>query len=170
MTDATLDALLAMRAQAQDVVDVDQPRVMLVVFDLAGRRFALRGSVVREILADAEICPLPSCPAALAGVTRVRGDIESVLRLDVLLQLDGPAESGHETCLLIAQGSRLRSAVQVAGVRDVLDVAEGQILPPPGSAPETLRPFLQGVITLDDVPVSVLDLDRLFDAFAGALP
>ncbi len=169
MSDTTLDQVLAARRAARaEVVDVDEPTVKLVVFELAGQRFAFPGDRVREILSDAEVFFVPGSPPSLEGVINVRGDIESVILLEGLLQL--PERSGvRESSILLGRGSTMTSGIRVDRVVDVTDVSQGAFQPPPDTLPEPMRSLVRSVLQLQDRPVAVLDLDRIFDAFTRGL-
>lgn len=160
----TLEQLLAYHHERREIVAVDEPTVKLVLFELNDRAFAVLGECIREIVADADIYLLPGAPPALAGVINVRGEIESVLLPRVLLGLPA-ADSPAAGMILIGQGSDLRSGVQVDQVTDVRDVPRSLLQDPPESLPEEWRPFVLKLALIDDRPVTVLDLDRLFAAY-----
>lgn len=101
MNDNALDQILTQRREAKrEIVNVDEPVVKLVIFALSGERFALPGERVREILAGAQVFFVPGCPASLEGVINVRGDIESVVRLNELLRLPASSEDTASSILL----------------------------------------------------------------------
>ena len=168
MSDITLEQLLAQRRQAADEADRSELKTeKLVIFDLAGQRFAFPGEVIREILADSEVYFVAGCPPTLEGVINVRGDIESVLRLGVLLRLP-PGEAVGRT-ILIGEAGGMRSGIRVDRVVDVSDIPEASIQPPPAALPDTLRPYVRGVLNFLGQPVAVLDLESLFGDYARGL-
>lgn len=57
----------------------------LVVFEVAGHRYALPVTRVHEIAPRAALTPLPGAPAALAGVLRLRGGLLPIVDLRVRL-------------------------------------------------------------------------------------
>lgn len=172
MSENTLDQVLTLRREAnQDIVNVDEPVVKLVFFELSGQRFAFYGNRIREILAQIDVFFVPGCPASLEGVINVRGDIESVIRPHDMLQLPDHTtpESGRASSILLGQGSGIRSGIRVDRVIDVLDVQQSDILPPPASLPDHMRALVIGVLYLDDQAVALLDLDRMFADYARGL-
>jgi purine-binding chemotaxis protein CheW len=159
----TLDAALAERAAAtaDREVDLEPPRVKLVIFTVGADRYAFHGRHVREILSQQPVFFVPGCPPVLEGVVNVRGDIESVLRLDVALgQAATPGD--RDGVILLAEGGGLRSGVRVGRVLDVLDVAEELIQPPLATWPERLRTLVVGEFSHQGEGVVLLDLERLF--------
>jgi len=168
MTTPTLDQVLTQRRSAQkEIVDVDEPAVKLVIFVLGTQWFAFPGRQIREILAAAEVFFVPGCPASLDGVINVRGDIESVVRLDDLLGLSR-ATAGSSS-ILLGRGGGMSSGIRVDRVIDVVDVPQSQIQPPPANLSETLRTLVSGVLQFQQQPVAVLDLDKIFADYARGL-
>ena len=169
MSETTLDQVLTVRrAASAEVVDVDEPTVKLVVFELGGQRFAFPGERVREILSEAEVFFVPGSPPSLEGVVNVRGDIESVILLDGLLQL--PERTGtRASSILVGRGSAMTSGIRVDRVLDVTDVPQGALQPPPATLSEPMRSLVQHVLRHEGQPVAVLDLDAIFDAFTRGL-
>jgi len=139
-----------------------------VVVRLGQDWFAFYGERIREVLPSLPVHFLPGCPPSLEGVINVRGDIESVLRLQDLLALP-VTEDGAESRILLAQAAGMRSGIRVEHVEDVLDVAQSSILPPPHTMPEHLRRFTLGIMTLGEHLVHVLDLEQLFAAYCSGL-
>lgn len=169
MEERTLDQVLSQRRQAvAEVVNVDEPMVMLAIFELAGQAFAFYGSGIREIQADATVLFVPGCPPSLEGVINVRGDIESVIRLADVLQLS-PGESGRVSTILLGQAKEMRSGIRVEKVLDVVAVAQSLIQPAPSTLSEPLRSLVLGIVDFQGRPVAVLDLEKLFSDYARAL-
>ena len=168
MSEITLDQLLEQRRQAAaDIDEAELKTEKLVIFDLAGQRFAFSGDSIREILADSEVYFVAGCPPTLEGVINVRGDIESVLRLGELLRLP-PGDAAGRT-ILIGEAGGMRSGIRVDRVVDVSDVAQTSIQPPPAALPDALRPYVRGVLNFLGQPVAVLDLETLFGDYARGL-
>lgn len=169
MKPTTLDQLLTQRRAAQqDIVNVDEPQVQLVVFVLGKAWFAFHGERIREILSFTEVFFVPGGPPSLEGVINVRGDIESVIRLHELL---GLADSGVDqaSSILMGRGFGMHSGIRVDRIIDVVDVGQRSIQTPPGTLAEPLRDYVLGVLRLREQPVTVLDLDALFAAYARGL-
>lgn len=167
--EASLDQVLSQRLEAsKDVVNVDEPLQKLVIFQLCGRHFAFHGERIREILADAEVFFVPGCPGSLDGVINVRGDIESVIRLDRLLNL-GEMAMQPSTILLGRSTNGVSSGIRVERVVEVADLPQSLIQPPPSALPEALRPFVTGALEFAGLAVTVLDLDALFVDYVRGL-
>lgn len=160
-----LDKILVMRLDASAaIVDVDEPTVKLVIFELGGELFAFPGEAVREILPQVDVFFVPGCPASLEGVINVRGDIESVISLAELLG-KAVAQGALSSSILRGQGGGMHSGIRVDRVVDVLDVVQSAIQPPPATLPEHMRHIVSGLMRHQDVPVTILDLNRIFEDY-----
>jgi purine-binding chemotaxis protein CheW len=169
MSELTLDQVLTQRREAnREIVNVDEPTVKLVIFALGNDWFAFHGERIREILAEADVYFVPGCPASLEGVINVRGDIESVIRLNDLLNLS-ESSGNRGSSILLGRGGGMSSGIRVDRVIDVVDLPQSTIQPPPATLAEHLRALVLGVLRFQEHPVAVLDLDKLFADYARGL-
>ena len=169
MTDTSLDQILAKRQTSnKEIVNVDEPMSKLVIFALGDDWFAFHGDRIREILTKASIFFVPGCPGSLEGVINVRGDIESVIRLNELLQVPLP-EVTTSSAILLGTGVAMNSGIRVDRVVDVIDTPQSFIQPPPSNLPEQMRPFVSGLLRFKEQPVTVLDLEQIFMQYVKGL-
>lgn len=168
-SDLSLDQILeARRGEARQVVNVDEPQIKLVIFTLAEEWFAFLGEKVREVLSDSPVFYLPGCPDSLEGVINVRGDIETVVDLRLVLGFP-PGDGRAESRILLCRGADMRSGVRVDSVREVTDVAQSRLQAPPHTIPEHRKLIVLGVVEFGGHMVSVLDLERLFSDYRSGL-
>jgi len=165
----TLDQLLADGSSGSgEVVNVDEPMVKVAIFALNGEWYALYGGNVREVLPPSAVFFIPGCPPSLEGVINLRGDIESVLRIKQLLGLpDG--EAGRHSSILIGRGGGMTSGIRVDEVVDVVDLPESAIQASSSPLPEPLNRYVVGALRYHDRPVTLLDLELIFDEYRRGL-
>ncbi len=169
MGENNLDLILAKRQTARkEIVNVDEPTIKLVIFALGSDWFAFHGERIREILSKSTIFFVPGCPSSLEGVINVRGDIETVIRLNELLQIPLP-ENNTNSAILLGTSAAMNSGIRVDHVVDVVDIPQGFIQPPPVNLPDQLRPFVSGLLRFKEQPVSVLDLEQIFSHYVKGL-
>jgi len=164
-----LERILSLRRDASaEIVNVDEPTLKLVIFELGGEWFAFPGEAIREILPQVDIFFVPGCPSSLEGVINVRGNIESVIRLAELLG-KAAAQNTLGSSILRGQGGGMHSGIRVDRVVDVLDVVQSAIQPPPATLPEHLRHIVSGLMLHQDQPVAILDMNRIFADYQRGL-
>ncbi len=135
-------------------------------FTLEGRVCGLDVTRVQEVLRPLPVTRLPHAPGHVRGLINLRGRIVPAVDLRGVLGLPaGPAPGGH---LIVTDGETPVSLL----VDAIGDVRRGDGLAP-APVPHVLEgpagDVVDGVVTLDDQLLLVLDLDRLLDrAFGGA--
>lgn len=171
MTETTddLDKILSVRRQAESkVIEVDEPTRKFVIFTLGEECFAIAGEHIREILPMGRVFFVPGCPPTLEGVINVRGDIVSVISLFTLLG-KSPPTSGSEESILLGHAAGMQSGLRVGRVLDVLDLRENQIQEPHATLSQAMARIVTGISMYAQRPISILDLNRLFEDYQRAL-
>jgi purine-binding chemotaxis protein CheW len=156
---------------ASTEAELDQDRAeSYVVFQLAGESYALEVDRVREVLDVSVLTRVPGASEALCGLYNLRGHVVPVWNLRVPFRLsdDGPRE--RAPCVLMvdpASGQTTRLAgLLVDRVSDVLEFLPEDVQPSPTLGLGAGSAFVRGLIRHQDRFLLVLDLDRVFAAFA----
>ena len=102
--------------------------VSVLVFRVDGRSWGLPLEVIREIVRDAAITPVPGAPAAVRGVVSLRGEIGSVTDPVVRLGLGRPAKA--HPLLVVIKADDVATALAVDGVEGVVEVQEDALEAP----------------------------------------
>jgi len=148
-----------------------------LTFLLGAEVYAMDLRAAREIIQHDPMTSVPLMPEYVRGVINLRGAALPVVDLQVRFGRP-PAVVGDRTCIVVFDadrgGTRGALGLLVDAVREVIDIAAGQIEPPPQFGTAVRREFLKGigkvanrfVIILD--PDTVLDLDDLAQVLAPA--
>lgn len=138
------------------------PSLRCVSFQLGGQQYALEVAHLIEVLAQAEVMPIPDAPTAVLGVINLRGNIIPVLNPCLALgHVPAPAEGGQ---YIVAEHGQQPVALQVGRVQEVVSIAESSLRPPPiGSGP------VKGLTAHRQDLLTVLDLGALIRAIAGRI-
>lgn len=164
------EALTAHQANDHSIVDVEEPTQQIVVFRLAGQRFALPGSAVKEILnGDQPVYFVPGLPVSTEGVIQLRGNIESIINLQPLLELP-TTDTKHNSMILLVAAANMRSGVRIDYLDDVCDVPISSLKPAPETLANALRPYVSALWQPDQhTAAALLDVDALFNAYQQGL-
>ncbi|MFC7368616.1 MULTISPECIES: chemotaxis protein CheW [Vreelandella] len=139
----SLDEALAHQSDDLSIIDVDEPCQQLVLFRIANQRFALPGSAVNEILSgDQPVYFVPGLPASTEGVIHLRGNIESVITLQALLDLPPTEQTGM---LLLVTAAGIRSAIRIDYLDDVCDTPVSALKPAPDTLSSQLKPYVSAL-------------------------
>lgn len=157
-SDVTLSRVQRLR---ESLVDVEEARVKLVIFELSGRHYAFYGSEVHEILPWTTIYYVPGAPDAILGVINLRGRMESVITINKFLDLPDIARTQNSR-IAIATGKGLRSGILVDAIEDIIDVAVSAIKPPLATIDKAKSEFVTGELSHNGKDIILLDLSALY--------
>lgn len=127
-------------------------------FELAGQLYGVPILAVQEVLADAEIEPVPGAPSEVLGVINLRGQIVSVIDLRRRLGL-APSEKGRGP-LIVFDGANETLAVRVDCVTNVRQIADPTIKPVPRTG-TSLCKAVSGLVTRGGEMMTLLDVPAL---------
>lgn len=106
--------------------------VQLCTFRVSGEDFAIDIMRVREVIPPAPLTPVPSAPAHVIGVFRLRGDVIPVVDLARRLGLPAGPPSRRAKFIVVRVAGRLLG-LQVDEVREVMRLAREELRPAPAS-------------------------------------
>jgi len=130
-----------------------------LTFKLAGEEYGLEILKVREIIGIMDITALPQMPPYVKGVINLRGKVIPVIDLRLKFGM-APAEYTEQTCVVVVDVGALVGII-VDTVQEVLDVAEGQIDPPPPLGASVDTSFVMGMGKVRDDVKILLDIDKV---------
>ena len=138
-----------------------------VTFSLADELFGVEVSRAREILSLTPLTKVPQTPAYLLGVINLRGQVVPVV--DMRLKLGLPAaEETEDTCIIVIEvqvdGEAIVVGALADAVREVLEVRDDQIEPPPRLGTKLNTEFINGMGKVDEQFMILLNIDRVFSS------
>ena len=119
---------------------------------------------VKEIRGWTPVTRIPQSPAAVLGVLNLRGAIVPIVDLRVRFAMQS-AEFNAVTVVIVlslrtADGHR-ECGIVVDSVRDVVDIAADGVRPAPTMHGCEANEFIEGITTLGEQMLILLDADRL---------
>lgn len=155
------------RREEQRITDVEEERVKVVIFRLAGGLYAFHAFEIKEIFSHAGIFFVPGAPAFIHGLINVRGDIESVINLNMFMGLPGSGKEVHGRILIAAVEGGMRSGILVDSVEDVLDIPASSIKPPLSTLGKALQELAAGEFIHGKDTVLLLSAASIFSKMAA---
>jgi len=119
---------------------------------------------VKEIRGWSPVTRIPQSPPAVLGVLNLRGAIVPIVDLRVRFAMQS-AEFNAVTVVIVlslrtADGQR-ECGIVVDSVRDVVDIAADSVRPAPTMHGCQANEFIEGITTLGEQMLILLDADRL---------
>ena len=119
---------------------------------------------MREVLDYPQITRVPRMPDYMCGVINLRGNVVPVVDMRLKFGMSR-TEKTVDTCVVIVEAD-LENEVVVMGVltdsvHEVLDLAEGDIEPPPRMGTRLNTDFIKGMGKQGDRFIIILDIDKV---------
>jgi purine-binding chemotaxis protein CheW len=129
-------------------------------FWINGELLGAPATRVQEIISHPQMTPIPLAPAAISGLTNLRGQI--VLAIDMRRRL-GIADRtfGLPPVHIVVRIGEQWISLVVDEIGDILEVAEEAWEHPPDTMPALVREVIGGVYKLPDRLLLALDIDRI---------
>jgi purine-binding chemotaxis protein CheW len=119
----------------------------------------------REILSLVAVTTVPRMPEYLLGVINLRGQVVPVVDLRVKLGLP-VTDVTRDSCIIVMEIEVDGEALVVGGladsVREVLELHDDQIEPPPRMGLKLKTEFIAGMGKIDEQFLILLEIDRVF--------
>ena len=140
-----------------------------VLFDLAGTPYALRSRDVRYIEMIEAITPVPNAGPWVDGVVLSRGQVVPVLSLRARF---GFPRAPHDlrTRLIVVDADGRSVGLLVDRAREFITIASEAVQPPQESITTLSGRYVEGIVTLGNRIVLVLQLAEILSATPPAVP
>lgn len=138
-----------------------------VTFCLGEELFGVEVTRAREILDLVPVTRVPQTPDYLLGVINLRGQVVPVVDLRVKMGLP-QVEPTRDSCIIVMEVQVDGEVLTVGGladsVREVLELRDDLIEPPPKLGLRLKAEFIAGMGKLDEQFLILLDIDRVFSS------
>ena len=136
-----------------------------VTFRLGRELFGVEVTRAKEILSLTPVTRVPQTPQYMLGVINLRGQVVPVIDMRLKLGLPDEAET-EETCIIVVEvmvdGEPLTVGALADAVREVLEINEGQIEPPPRLGTRLKTEYITGMGKINDQFIILLNIERVF--------
>jgi len=133
-----------------------------ILFELAGTTYGVRSRFVQQIEMIEHITPVPNAPAAVEGVVLARGQVIPALNLRARFGFERIAFDLRARLVVVSTAGRTLGLI-VDAAREFLRIPETAIEPPPEAITGLSGKYLEGVATVNERIILVLDLDEVID-------
>lgn len=147
------------------VLEVENAGTYLT-FTLGGETYAVGVQSVREVLDSTAVTRVPRMPEFMRGVINLRGSVIPVVDLRMKFGMK-KTEEKVGACIIVLEVRLDEDGPTVLGVladsvKEVFDLAESQVEPPPRIGTNLKTEFIRGMGTHQDGFIIILDLDHVF--------
>jgi len=132
--------------------------MQVVVFNVNKEQFAVEASKVQSINDMMEITKVPKSDGYIKGLINLRGNIISLLDINLLLEIDNGTEEQENIIILNLKEESV--GVTVDQVDEVLEIEEDIIEKVENDRNKT---YIKGVINFKDRIVTLIDIEKLIE-------
>jgi purine-binding chemotaxis protein CheW len=144
--------------QAADSLSQDEEH--LVIFSLGRELYGVTIHAVESIIKLQAITQVPRTAGFILGVTNLRGTVVPVLDLRIRFNLP-LNENTANTRIVIVNSEGSKVGIVVDEVTEVLKVSRTTIQPPPPLSTTIESSFINGIASIDNRLVILLDLEKV---------
>jgi purine-binding chemotaxis protein CheW len=133
-----------------------------ILFGLAGTTYGVRSQYVQQIEMIEDVASVPNAHPAVEGVVLVRGQVIPALNLRTRFGFERIQRELRSRLVVINTGTRV-VGLFVDTAREFIKIPTESIEPPPEALTGLSGHYLEGVATIDERMILILDLDAVLD-------
>ena len=142
-----------------------EKRIQYSTFYVAKRLYGIDVTRVQEVVRPMATTKIPLAESFVHGLINLRGQVVTALSLHDLFSLKEPAPEQLMNVICKADGALISLLVDEIG--DVLELDSNEFEQTPHTIPEGVRRFMTRVYKVGDNLLSILDVDKIFQALNG---
>jgi purine-binding chemotaxis protein CheW len=133
-----------------------------ILFELAGTTYGVRSRFVQQIEMIDDVASVPNAHPAVEGVALVRGQVIPAMNLRTRFGFDRIQRDLRSRLVVINTGSRIVGLV-VDTAREFIKIQADAIEPPPEALTGLSGQYLEGIASIGDRMILILNLDAVLD-------
>lgn len=134
-----------------------------LTFTVGNEEYGVEIMSIREIRQWAQSTRLPNTPQFMLGVMNLRGAIIPIFDLRARFTGERTEADSKNVIIIVALSTRL-IGILVDTVSDIVHATEADIKPPPSMELNIDERYVNGLISLEERMIVLLDVEHLFDA------
>jgi purine-binding chemotaxis protein CheW len=131
-----------------------------LTFFLAGEEYGIEILSVHEIIGMMPITSVPGTPDYICGIINLRGKIIPIVDLRRKFGMESKAQTA-ETCMIVVHVQGVEVGTVVDRVSEVLNIAAGDIEPPPSFGKDVNTDYILGIGKSQSKVKILLNIDRV---------
>ena len=140
-----------------------------ILFDLAGTTYGVLSRAVQQVELVEQITPVPNAPPAVEGVIFSRGQVIPAVNLRVRFGFEKRPHDLRSRLIVIAAKSRIIGLI-VNSAREFISIPASAINPPNDAISGLNGRYLDGIATLGERIILILNLNEVIERAEAILP
>jgi purine-binding chemotaxis protein CheW len=140
-----------------------------ILFELADTTYGIHSQSVQKVELVEHITPVPNAPLAVEGVVFSRGQVVPAINLRARFGFEKKPHDLRTRLIVINTGNRVIGLI-VDSAREFISI-QGDIIQPPSEAISTMKgKYLEGIATLGERLILILNVAEVIDLAETLLP
>jgi len=140
-----LKARAKLLAQESGIRKTPEEHLKVVLFLLAGEKYAIESAYVREVCPLKELTPLPCTPPFVQGIINIRGQVLSVIDFKYFFDLPGGGALTDPNKVIIVNADEMEFAILADAILGVQTIPQSEIQPSIPTLTGIRAEYLKGV-------------------------
>jgi len=132
----------------------------LITFQIGEQYLGVDIMAIREIRAWTPTTMLPHVPSHVRGVVNLRGTVLPVIDLSARLGWGLTDPTARHVIIVVRIADQLHGLI-VDAVNDIVSINEEDLQAPPSLGADSTASYLEGLVSVEDRMVMVLELEQL---------
>ena len=141
--------------------NANEPVSEWVTFYLEEEKYGVNVMLVREVLKNTEIAPVPGSPEYVLGIINLRGNVVTVVDTRTRFGLNFKEEDEASRIIVIEMGDHV-IGLMVDSVAEVITLRASEIEFAPNVGNDESAKFIQGVSNQENELLILVSLEKLF--------
>ncbi|MCX8022470.1 MAG: chemotaxis protein CheW [Syntrophorhabdaceae bacterium] len=137
-----------------------EEREHYILFKLVGTTYAVKSNDVQQMEMVEHITPVPNAPSFVEGLVFLRGEVIPAINLRARFGFE-KVEYDIKTRIIVVQRGSRKVGLIVDNAREFISIPKDAITPPPEAISGLSGKYLEGVATLEDTLVLILNIDEV---------
>jgi purine-binding chemotaxis protein CheW len=138
-----------------------EPVTEWVTFRLDNEKYGVNVMLVREVLKNTEIAPVPGAPYFVLGIINLRGNVVTVIDTRTRFTLPKVEPDEASRIIIIEMGDQV-VGMMVDSVAEVVTLGESEIEYAPNVGNDESAKYISGVSKQGEELLILVDLEKLF--------
>jgi len=145
------------------MLEIDSRSKTYILFELAGTTYGIRSDIVQQMEMVERITPVPNTPAFVEGAVFSRGQVIPAINLRLRFGFDKIPYDARSRLIVIHTGSRTAGMIADTA-REFVSIPAKAIQAPPEAISSMSGRYIEGIATLGERIVLILNADQLLNA------
>lgn len=159
-TESEFDYIKRKSLQGKTELELDENYIMYVGFKISSEEYGIDIKLIKEIIRNTNITPVPNVSRFVEGVINLRGEVVPLIDLRKKFNMK-EIKRGKEARIIVVEVNNKYVGIYVDKVTEVLKIPVSNITPPPQMVGAIEKEFIKNVGKLSGRLILIVDIEKI---------